>query len=75
MLVNHHQVITRLDAARVDALADLLLADTPVEQWPAEWFDVVDGVQRADVLLSGLAADAPKLPAVLAQSPQALLDE
>lgn len=75
LLVNHHQVLTRLDAARVDALADLLLAGAPVEQWPAEWFDVIDGVQRADVLLSGLAADAPTLPAVLAQSPQALLDE
>ncbi len=74
LLVNHHQVITRLDAARVDALADLLLAGTPVEQWPAEWFDVIDGVQRADVLLGGLAADTPTLPAVLAQSPQALLD-
>ncbi|MDP3871522.1 MAG: NAD(P)H-dependent oxidoreductase subunit E [Methyloversatilis sp.] len=75
LLVNHHQVITRLDAARVDALADLLLAGTPVEQWPAAWFEVVDGVRRADLLLSGLAADAPTLPAVLAQSPQALLDQ
>ncbi|MDP3288851.1 MAG: NAD(P)H-dependent oxidoreductase subunit E, partial [Methyloversatilis sp.] len=75
LLVNHHQVVTRLDGARVDALADCLLAGTPVEEWPDEWFRVVDGVQCADLLLTGLAADASSLPAVLARSPQALLDE
>lgn len=74
LLVNHHQVVTRLDAARIDALAGHLLAGTPVEHWPADWFEVSDGVQRADVLLRGLAADAPALSGVLAQSPQALLD-
>ena len=32
LLVNHHQVITRLDATRVDALADLLLAGAPLDE-------------------------------------------
>ncbi|MBV1732221.1 MAG: NAD(P)H-dependent oxidoreductase subunit E, partial [Hydrogenophaga sp.] len=40
LLVNHHQVITRLDAARVDALAALMLSEVPVDNWPADWFRV-----------------------------------
>ena len=75
LLVNHHQVVTRLDATRVDALADLMLAEVPVSDWPAGWFKVVNRVHRADALLSGVAADAPALPSVLAREPQALIDE
>jgi [NiFe] hydrogenase diaphorase moiety large subunit len=75
LLVNHHQVVTRLDAGRVDALADLLLAGVPPEAWPAAWFRVEDNIRRADVLLQGLPANAPSLPAVLARAPQALLAE
>ncbi|MBU0602143.1 MAG: NAD(P)H-dependent oxidoreductase subunit E [Gammaproteobacteria bacterium] len=75
LLVDHHHVVTRLDASRVDALADLLLAEAPPDAWPAEWFRVDDGVQRADVLLQGLAADAPALAGVLRRAPQALLDD
>ncbi|MFC3682585.1 NAD(P)H-dependent oxidoreductase subunit E [Hydrogenophaga luteola] len=75
LLVNHHQVVTRLDAARVDQLADLLLAGVPPADWPAEWFAVQDHVRRADVLLQGLLAGAPDLPAVLAHAPAELLVE
>jgi len=58
LLVNHHQVVTRLDVARVDQLAERLLAGVPPEDWPAEWFDVEDNIRRADVLLQGLPAEA-----------------
>ena len=75
LLVNHHQVVTRLDAARIDQLADLLLAEVPVTNWPADWFHVENRVYRAGPLLSGLPPDAPALPAVLARTPQALIDE
>ena len=75
LLVNHHQVVTRLDAGRVDLLADLLLTGVPPEDWPADWFQVDDKIQRADVLLRGLPADAPSLSAVLAREPGELLDE
>lgn len=75
LLINHHQVITRLDAARVDALAALMLSEVPVEDWPTDWFHVDNTVHRADVLLSGLPALAPALPVVLAREPQALIDE
>jgi [NiFe] hydrogenase diaphorase moiety large subunit len=75
LLVNHHQVVTRLDAERVDQLAELLLADVPPEDWPADWFQVDDQIRRADVLLRGLPAVAPRLPTVLAREPAGLLDE
>ena len=75
LLVNHHQVVTRLDAARIDKLADLLLAEVPVTDWPAEWFRVENRVYRAGPLLSGIPSDALALPTVLAREPQALIDE
>jgi [NiFe] hydrogenase diaphorase moiety large subunit len=75
LLVDHHQVVTRLDAARVDELAELLLADVPPADWPADWFVVHDNIQRADVLLQGLSADAPDLSTVLARDPAQLLAE
>jgi [NiFe] hydrogenase diaphorase moiety large subunit len=75
LLVNHHQVVTRLDAARIDQLAERLLTGVPPEDWPAEWFAVQDNVRRADVLLQGLPAGAPDLPAVLAREPGELMNE
>jgi [NiFe] hydrogenase diaphorase moiety large subunit len=76
LLVNHQQVITRLDAERMDALAALMQAEVPVSDWPADWFRVSNTVHRADVLLSGRAAAAASpLAAVLAREPQALIDE
>jgi [NiFe] hydrogenase diaphorase moiety large subunit len=37
LLVNQHQVLTRLDEARVDALAARLRAGQPPADWPADW--------------------------------------
>lgn len=74
LLVNHAQVITRLDAARIDALAEAIAAGLPPAAWPAEWQRVDEPVHRADVLLG--AADAPgaALAAALAQPGSALID-
>jgi [NiFe] hydrogenase diaphorase moiety large subunit len=75
LLINHHQVITHLDAARVDALAALMLAEVPVGDWPTDWFRVDNPVHRAGPLLTGLPVDAPALSTVIAREPQALIDE
>ena len=75
LLVNHHPVVTRLDAARIDQLAERLLAGVPPEDWPAEWFAVQDNIRRADVLLQGLPDGAATLPTVLARAPGELLAE
>ncbi|MEZ5646054.1 MAG: NAD(P)H-dependent oxidoreductase subunit E [Burkholderiaceae bacterium] len=75
LLVNHHQVITRLDASRVDDLAQRLLAGESPDQWPADWGQVDDRIRRADVLLHGLPDAAAPLAAVLQRSAQDLLAE
>lgn len=75
LLVNHHQVITRLNAARVVEIARLIQADVPVAQWPSDWFRVDDLIRRADVLLGEAPAPGAVLAAAAARSPQALLDE
>ena len=75
LLINHHQVITRLDATRVAQLADLIRADVPVTRWPADWFAVEDTIRRADVLLGVPFAPGSAIAAALARGPQGLLDE
>jgi [NiFe] hydrogenase diaphorase moiety large subunit len=75
LLVNHHQVVTRLDATRVAQLADCVLAGAPVADWPAEWFAVQDKVRRADVLLGDEAAPGTALAAAVARGPEGMLDE
>ena len=75
LLVNHHQVVTRLDATRVAQLADCVLAGVPVADWPAQWFAVQDKVRRADVLLGDEAAPGTALAAAVARGPEGMLDE
>ena len=75
LLINHHQVVTRMDAERVAHMADLILQRVPVAQWPAHWFEVQDHIRRADVLLGDAPAPGAALAAALARGPQAMLDE
>jgi [NiFe] hydrogenase diaphorase moiety large subunit len=75
LLINHHQVVTRLDAARVREMARLIQADLPVDQWPPDWFRVDDQIRRADELLGAAWAPAAVLAAAVARSPAALMDE
>jgi len=75
LLVNHHQVITRLDGARVAQMATLVRGRVPVAQWPAEWFEVHDHVRRADVLLAEPPVPGAALGAALARGAAAMLVE
>ncbi|WP_201496597.1 NAD(P)H-dependent oxidoreductase subunit E [Rubrivivax sp. A210] len=75
LLINHQQVVTRLDARRVALMADLIRGGTPVEQWPAAWFEVHDHIQRADVLLGEPPAPGSALAAALARGADATLAE
>ncbi|MBS0435415.1 MAG: NAD(P)H-dependent oxidoreductase subunit E [Proteobacteria bacterium] len=75
LLVNHHQVVTRLDAERVARIAELVEAQVPPAQWPAEWSAVADNVRRPDVLLAGGFAPGEALAAALARGPEATLAE
>ncbi len=75
LLVNHHQVVTRLDAARIARIAELVEAEVPAAQWPAEWSAVEDQVRRPDVLLGCTLRPGEALAAALARGPQRTLDE
>lgn len=50
-LVNGH-ALTRLDRARVDKIAELIESETPLAEWPAEFFHADDNIQKAGLLLS-----------------------
>jgi len=75
LLVNHHQVVTRLDAARVARIAELVEAEVPPDRWPAEWSQVDDQVRRPDVLLGSAIAPGEALAAAIARGPEATLAE
>jgi [NiFe] hydrogenase diaphorase moiety large subunit len=75
LLVNHRHVVTRLDAERVARIAELIEADTPVAQWPSQWFRVIDNVQRADVLLGTPLQPGAAIAAAIARGAEATLAE
>ena len=51
LLVNG-RAIGRVTPARLDQIAELILAQKPVETWPAELFAIEDNVRRGDLLLN-----------------------
>jgi [NiFe] hydrogenase diaphorase moiety large subunit len=51
LLVNG-RAIGRVTPARLDQIAELILAQRPVEAWPAELFAIEDNVRRGDLLLN-----------------------
>jgi [NiFe] hydrogenase diaphorase moiety large subunit len=75
LLINQHQVVTRLDAARVAQIAELIEAQIPVAQWPSHWFEVQDNIRRADGLLGVQAAPGAALSAALERGASAMLEE
>ena len=77
LLVNHHTVITHMDAARVVALADLVRRDVPLAQWPAEWFRLDVNIRRRGVLLDETTPHEPGrvVRAALARGPDGVLAE
>ncbi|MCM2310375.1 MAG: NAD(P)H-dependent oxidoreductase subunit E [Steroidobacteraceae bacterium] len=80
LLVNGRPV-TNVDAARADAICDLILARTPIDAWPEEYFRVEDHIRRRDVLLDDPMCPGDAIRAALMRGdatgtgPQATLDE
>jgi [NiFe] hydrogenase diaphorase moiety large subunit len=66
VLVNY-RAITRMTAERVNQMADLIRSETPLAEWPAEWFRVDDNIRRADVLLDNALRPGEALKAALAR--------
>ena len=66
--------VTRLDTARVDAIAALVEAGTPLQEWPRPFFAVADNIQRRDLLLNASTEPGAALQVLLRQGVDAVLD-
>ncbi|ATX82536.1 NAD(P)-dependent nickel-iron dehydrogenase flavin-containing subunit [Mariprofundus ferrinatatus] len=64
-----------LDGSRIEAIAKLIEAATPVEQWPAEWFEINNHIHRSDLLLKESFTPGAALHAVEAGGADAALEK
>jgi [NiFe] hydrogenase diaphorase moiety large subunit len=69
LLVNG-RAIPALTDERVRHVCDLILARTPLAEWPAEFFDVHDNVRRADILLGNALQPGDAIRAALQRGAQ-----
>jgi [NiFe] hydrogenase diaphorase moiety large subunit len=68
LLVNN-RAITRLTAARIDVIAELVRSKVPLADWPAEFFSVEDNIRKADILLASQFKPGDALRAAHARVP------
>jgi len=61
------QAIARLDRPRIDAISELIDRQTPLAQWPAEFFQVSDNIHKAGPLLDKPIAPGDALKAAYAR--------
>ena len=74
MLVNG-MAISRVSADRIDAIVELVRNQTPLSDWPTEFFQIEDHIRRADVLLSRQWAAGEGVKAAVARGAEAMLAE
>jgi len=63
--------VPRMTPERVDEVAELIRAGTPIEEWPAELFRVDDNIRRKDVLLDSALAPGEAIRAAIGRGPGA----
>ncbi|MET0094837.1 MAG: NAD(P)H-dependent oxidoreductase subunit E, partial [Sedimenticola sp.] len=66
--------LTRLDADRIDRMAELVKSATPMDQWPSEWFQVEENIRRRDLLLGSDFEKGAGVKTALRHDPDELLD-
>src|SRR5450756_2067101 len=74
MLVNGTP-IPRLDAGKIMRIADLVETETPLANWPAEWFRIDDNIRNSGLLLKNDLAAGDGMRAMLARSIDGTLAE
>jgi [NiFe] hydrogenase diaphorase moiety large subunit len=74
LLVNG-RIITRLDPQRLNQIAGLVNTDTPLDEWPAEWFAVPDHVRYPGLLLNDALQPGAGLRAAIQHGAENLLAE
>jgi [NiFe] hydrogenase diaphorase moiety large subunit len=73
-LVNGH-ALTRLDRAGIDTIAALINQKKPLDEWPAELFQVDDNIYKSGLLLSQQLEQGAALKAVLQRGIKESLQE
>jgi len=73
-LVNGY-ALTRLDEPRIDAIAELIDQQIPLADWPAEFFQVDDNIQKLGLLLNKQIVHGEGLKTALARGLKATLAE
>jgi [NiFe] hydrogenase diaphorase moiety large subunit len=73
LLVNY-RAVTRMTQARLGEMVGLIRNETPVADWPAEWFAVEDNIRRKDILLGHELVPGQALAAALERGAENTLD-
>ena len=74
ILVNG-RAMTRMSAERIDRIAELIRAQTPLDEWPHDYFVVEDNIRRRDALLGGQWPIGEAIKAAIVRGPEAMLAE
>lgn len=74
LLVNNF-AITRLTAARIDQMCELIRQRQPLDNWPQEWFHAIDNIHRSDILLQHHFTPGAALQAAIAGGRDQLLEQ
>ncbi|NTV95769.1 MAG: NADP oxidoreductase [Thiobacillus sp.] len=74
LLVNG-RAVTRLTHQRINEIGELIRAQTPVADWPAEFFRVDDNIRRRDILLESARMTGAALTAAIERGPEAVIAE
>jgi [NiFe] hydrogenase diaphorase moiety large subunit len=74
LLVNN-RAVTLLTPERIDAICALIRARTPLDDWPAQFFEVSDNIRRADMLLGAPCAPGEAIRTALARGRDGMFAE
>lgn len=66
--------LTQLTERRIDEVADLIEADTPLSDWPLDFFAIVNPIGRHDLTLSHPIAPGSAISQALQRGPQGMID-
>ena len=74
LLING-RAMTHMSADRIDRICDLIRSETPLDEWPRDYFAVADNIRRRDALLGAEWTAGEAIKAVIARGPEAMLAE
>ncbi len=74
MLINGWTV-TRLDQNSIESIARLIESGVDIKQWPEEFFQVEDNIQRRDILLSDDSSTGDALRSLIDNGNDAMLEQ